>query len=902
MDPRPSYAAHRTLAVVAVLLGGCSPSVTSPPPPVASIVVSAPHATMNTGASQRLTAVARTAAGDAVSARITWHTSAASVATVDASGTVTAVAVGVANITASSGNVTSNEVGITVTAVVGPVGSIVIDKAAVLLPGAGQTARLTAKLFDGQGSQTTGTVSWTSSTPDQVSVGADGKVTGNAIGSAQVVASVGGIHSAPTLVSVAEPQPGALLLTDAQVVSVGAPSVAPGDTGGVGTRYDVTVQGVTAPAAGTVVLGSETAPIAGTVVGSHPAAGGGTVITLAIAPISQLFSNYDVRYTLDLSGDSAESVPASGQLRRDLAPSEVWNAAKRGRPSGAPVAGPLSPFQAFDCEASIKPQLTGTPISLSLTNNLTLQIEDRPGYSKHALTGSAALTGNVGLQLQVGFKASGKCQAQAQLKLPVFGWFSVIAMPAVRFGLGAALTGDVKVVQAQLGVEGKAGVTITMGWECTQAAAASTCKGLDDIAPDNQFKTKSKFPDAHGLQATASAQFYLVAGLDLAILGGLANAGIVEARIGPKQSFDLAFEEDQAARTDYASSYDLKIDGVVEPGAALKKAIEQVIGDGQTEVSFKASFSNPISTSPKGTLTADKTAVSPGDAVTFAVDFDAQSVAYYLLGYNVTGVELYRKGDNDQDFTDWKAMSLTGSNHANYTWTPGATDNGNYQFAALVQTQLDTPLLEVAANSIVPVRVGNNWTGTVTFTQMGDTTYEGNPAFGETVHETWGGTATLELAGQPDPKFAGIGSLPFTLTKSTLALTHTTETHYDFTSGDCHTVGDRMAGSGANGDINPSNDPVYNVQFSDANYTLRVSQVSFNGQGSTTTDEKVDCTGQPETHNHSVDNYGDFFDLPAIMLQQPWTVAAKTITGETTIHDPNSGRSVKVQWTFNRVS
>ena len=56
------------------------------------------------------------------------------------------------------------------------------------------------------------------------------------------------------------------------------------------------------------------------------------------------------------------------------------------------------------------------------------------------------------------------------------------------------------------------------------------------------------------------------------------NAQIVEARIGPKQSFDLAFEPSQAALGGYASEYDLKFEGVIEPVAALKKAIEKAIG------------------------------------------------------------------------------------------------------------------------------------------------------------------------------------------------------------------------------------------------------------------------------------------------------------------------------------
>jgi hypothetical protein len=229
---------------------------------------------------------------------------------------------------------------------------------------------------------------------------------------------------------------------------------------------------------------------------------------------------------------------------------------------------------------------------------------------------------------------------------------------------------------------------------------------LDSTSVQDHFKPKAKFPSENDMQVKVSGQFYVLAGLDASLLMGLGNAKIVEARIGPKQSFDLAFEEDQAARVDYASSYDLKLEGVVEPGSALKKAIAAVIGDDSVELTFKAGFSNPISESPKGTLSTDKARVAIAAPIVFTVDFDADTVAYKVLGYNVTGVELYRRRDDEVVFTPWKAMDLIASTKATYTWTPEAADAGNYEFAAFVNTQIQPlPWLEVAPSSVQKVEV-----------------------------------------------------------------------------------------------------------------------------------------------------------------------------------------------------
>ena len=691
--------ALRAFTALAFLLAACgggdAPEVDNAAPTLTTIVVAPASANLGVGLSTTLTAEARDQHGAVMpGVALVWASSDSGVA-VAIDGVVTGVASGAAAITASSGGVTSGPVNLNV--VVIAKGSIAIDKPFVFFSGAGQSSPLTAQIFDAQNASVSGSVTWTSSAPDKVSVDASGRVSARAIGSAQIVASGGEARSAPTLVVVAEPQPGALLVGDAKVVSVGAPPAA-------GAPYEVTLQGVAAPAPGTVLLGVETAPIAGKVVATRQEAAG-IVVTLAPAPLYELFVAYDIKLAIDLSAFPAEAVSAGTSARSSA---QVWNTERQGRSRALavrPLDNALAPFRAFNCDASINPLLLGQPVQLALENRLVLTIEDRPGYSKHALEGSAAIVGTASIKLMVGFDATGRCDAQVQVRVPALAWASALLMPAVRFGLGAELKGKVLVVQGELGVTGKVSASPVLGWEC--GGATPECRGLNGFTVNNEFKTKSRFPDANGMEVDVSAHFYVVAGLDVSVLFGLLNAGIVEARVGPRQSFKFAFEDDQAARADYAASYELEMYTVVEPGPALQKAIKEVIDDGAVGVKLKAEFTKPISESPKGTHSVSKARVRPGEPVDFTVDFDAQTVAYWQLGYNIDRVDLYRKAEGAAEFVYWKSMALIASNRAiyQYRWTPDTSEAGKYQVAAFVNTVLPVPLLEVAANSVREVEV-----------------------------------------------------------------------------------------------------------------------------------------------------------------------------------------------------
>lgn len=696
-------ASRRLLAALLLLaLSACggnddagAPAAASASVVAVTITLAATHVAV--GQTATVTAEARDANGVVMAgATFTWASSDSTVAAV-VDGVATGVAAGAARITASTGGVTSDPVTLAVVAV--PKGSVVIDRASVFFTAAGQSRQLTALAADAQGAAATAPVTWASSAPAKVSVDASGNVTALAIGSAMITASAAGIDSAPTLIVIAEPQPGALLVSDAQVVSVGAPRVVPGALPGAAAQYEVTLQGVTAPLPGTVVLAAESAPIAGKAVATRQDAAG-LVVTLAVAPLPQLFRAYDIDWTIHLSAFPAlpaEAVPQSLGA--------AWSQARFAKMHPLAAKRPLdtlSPFKPLDCEASIEPQVGEKKATLALDNKLDLIVKDTAGYSRHSLEGSATITGSASLALKAGVGAKGRCDATAQIKLPVLGWVSVIVMPAVRFGLGANVGLEILLLQGEVGVD--IVFTVTMGWEC--GGVSPDCRALDSTSVQDHFKPKAKFPSENDMQVKVSGQFYVLAGLDASLLMGLGNAKIVEARIGPKQSFDLAFEEDQAARVDYASSYDLKLEGVVEPGSALKKAIAAVIGDDSVELTFKAGFSNPISESPKGPLSTDKARVAIAAPIVFTVDFDADTVAYKVLGYNITGVELYRRRDDEVVFTPWKAMDLIASTKATYTWTPEAADAGNYEFAAFVNTQIQPlPWLEVAPNSVQKVEV-----------------------------------------------------------------------------------------------------------------------------------------------------------------------------------------------------
>ena len=193
---------HRTiirlsavLAVVALATGcgdGDSPSAPPTPEPARPTTVTvspATHELTALGITVQLSAEvldqnARVMAG----ATVTWTSSASSMATVDASGLVTAAGNGTATITASAGSASGSSV-VTVTQ---SVASVEVSPSVYELTALGQTVQLTAEAFDENGHAVAGAeFSWESSDAAVATVDAGGLVTAVAEGVATITASAG---------------------------------------------------------------------------------------------------------------------------------------------------------------------------------------------------------------------------------------------------------------------------------------------------------------------------------------------------------------------------------------------------------------------------------------------------------------------------------------------------------------------------------------------------------------------------------------------------------------------------------------------------------------------------------------------------------------------------------------
>ena len=173
--------------------GGGDGDTTGPPPgssPVSTVEVQPNPLSLTPGQTAQLTVTLKAADGSILTGRtVTWATSAAAVATVDATGNVTALSAGTATITATSEG-KSGSTALTVTAV--PVATVatveVIPNPATVA--IGQSAPLAAVLKAQDATELTGrTVTWSTSDPGIVTVTDAGVINGVAVGSATITAT-----------------------------------------------------------------------------------------------------------------------------------------------------------------------------------------------------------------------------------------------------------------------------------------------------------------------------------------------------------------------------------------------------------------------------------------------------------------------------------------------------------------------------------------------------------------------------------------------------------------------------------------------------------------------------------------------------------------------------------------
>jgi uncharacterized protein YjdB len=191
---------------------------------VASVAVAPNPASATVGQSAQLTATIKDAAGVAMTGRtITWASNNVAVATVSASGLVTAVSAGSATISATADGVTG-QASFATAAVTAASVAITPNAPSVQ---AGQYTQLTATAYDASGAALASRVpTWSSSNPAIATISSTGRLTGVATGTANITATVDG-KSATVGVVVTAPPPAAIASI---AVVLHNPTVTPGQT------------------------------------------------------------------------------------------------------------------------------------------------------------------------------------------------------------------------------------------------------------------------------------------------------------------------------------------------------------------------------------------------------------------------------------------------------------------------------------------------------------------------------------------------------------------------------------------------------------------------------------------------------------------------------------------------
>ncbi len=582
----------------------------------------------------------------------------------------------------------------------GPIAFIEIRPGGQLLTPERQTAKLTAVALDADGNEVAATFTWASSTPDQIAVDADGNVSAvSELGSATIIAQAGEVHSDPAVVATVALHPGTVVVTDDQVVEIGEAFAVGGGAIEDAAQMDVRLRGIDPPELGTILVSAESSALGGSVVSAEED-GGEVAVRLELVSMPELFARWDIDWQISLDQHTVEVDDDEDASAREIAAAIVPQTHKLAEGTW-PRQGP------FQCTGSLSAAIESNTVSLKLAGDGEFVFRSSrfdetqpPGYLKVAIEGPITLKGSLALRIKATARATAKCQLKGRIPIAL-GPFAIVVAPAIPLGVGVSVDAKVELAKLELGFEGENGFDLGIGFECGPSPAP--CHSLDKMDPINKFKPLVEVP--RGMKDTKvdmSAQAYFLTGIDLLFLAGKYTFEAVEVTIGPVQSADLAFVDKQMDDRAYASKYELKLEGKLSPGDGAEKAIKKLLGKDEEAGSLGVEFtiSKPISRSPIGTHTADKTSVLNGEQIRFSVNLDQSTVDYFLIGHNAKSIEFYRKKEDSPEYEHMKSVEITGSNQAAvWDWTPGMEDVGKQEVFAFVKTALPVIELEVAVDS-----------------------------------------------------------------------------------------------------------------------------------------------------------------------------------------------------------
>src|SRR5688572_15595426 len=312
------------------------------------------------------------------------------------------------------------------------VGTVEIEQTGLLLTETGQTRQLRARVIDVNDNPMNVPATWSSSTngsaaATHISVSSDGVATAVSIGISQIVASAGGIQSAPLLATYNTVASGAILLTDANIVGDPVPTDpnAPPDPA---NTFDVTLTGVAAPVVGEIVVNTESKIVAGRVTAAVTS-GTETKVTLEQLPIPELFPELEFREVIDLS---RTGIAFEGEILSEYNIERVGNSYSF---TPKPTAQKISAFKPtlLKCKSD---QSLGGDIELVERPKFTLTLDPTLDIELRRLTGVErfVLAAKPKLDAQVKLKLTGNLAAKVGCE-----WYLGILRPPIGGPMGSVI-------------------------------------------------------------------------------------------------------------------------------------------------------------------------------------------------------------------------------------------------------------------------------------------------------------------------------------------------------------------------------------------------------------------------------------------------------------------------------
>ncbi len=571
---------------------------------------------------------------------------------------------------------------------------IEIVQTGLLFTATGQTRALSARVLAADGTVLALPVTWSSSDAADIAVNADGLAKAeSSSGSSQIVASVGAVRSAPLLAVVTRVATGTVLVSDEQIVG-GVVETNPDAAPSLENTYTVVVSGITAPAVGTLMVGTGSAPVAGRIVSTREVAGG-IEVTLKLASVPELFPGLEINQRFDLTQQAAiipESVSASYTVLR-----EGNQYTFTPRPESAIVgksgAGPEGSRQLFQgCEGTVNgvglgdgaaPPFVFEPqpvFSVTIAPALDVLYTEARGLERFVVTADPVVAIDGTVKATAAFEGKIGCKAELLIfTIPAGGALSVVISGLVPVGVGFELAGKITVAQLKLGLNSRTSAKAALGLDCQ--GPCSLVNEFTDFVSTNTPTVDVPGLDDFRVKPELSAFGYVEAAIGNRFFRSLQFKAF-EIKAGPKLEGEFAPPATQIAATDFKSSYKLSLVINAGFGDDIEKVLNILgvvkVGDEVLELAKE------LGVSPTGVLTVNRDRFIAGDTAEFELKLDPAAAAF-LGGYNIKEIVLIRTANGQREVA--RVPATNGQTSFNFTFI--APDAGlTNEFTAFAVTRL----------------------------------------------------------------------------------------------------------------------------------------------------------------------------------------------------------------------